>query len=96
MFKVNHVTLITLSGLVWLAVGCVLLPLGLNFVVASLLKENVAQPHPVLNFIAPYAGGLDSAALVWIAFMLFVGFLKGRRVFAEGVHRSVKRIFSLS
>lgn len=95
MFKVSHVTLIVLSGLVWLAVGAMLLPLGLNFVVGSLLHENAAQPHPVLQFLAPYSGGLDQAALIWIAIMLFVGFLKGRRVFAKGVERSVSRIQTL-
>lgn len=95
MFKVSHATLILLSGIVWLAVGCFLLPLGLNFVVDALLLENASQPHPVLNFLAPYAGGLDQAALVWIALMLLIGFLKGRSVFAKSVQRSVKRIYTL-
>jgi hypothetical protein len=95
MFKVSHVTLIAISGLVWLGVGAMLLPLGLNFVVGSLLHENAAQPHPILHFLSPYAGGLDQAALIWIAIMLFVGFLKGRRVFAKAVQRSVGRIHTL-
>lgn len=95
MLKVSHATLIALSGMVWLAVGCFLLPLGLNFVVEALLKENAALPHPVLNFLSPYVGGLDQAALVWIALMLFIGFLKGRSVFAKSVKRSVNRIFTL-
>lgn len=95
MFKVSHVTLIALSGLVWLLVGCFLLPLGLNFVVGALLKENAALPHPVLNFLSPYAGGLDQAALIWITLMLIVGFLKGRRVFSKAVQRSVERIHTL-
>lgn len=95
MFKVSHATMIFLSGFVWLVVGCFLLSLGLNFVVAALLKENVAQPHPILNFLASYAGGLDAAALIWIAFALFVGFLKGRHVFAKSVNRSVNRILTL-
>ncbi len=95
MFKVSHSTLIFLSGLVWLAVGCFLLPLGLNFIVGALLKENATQPHPVLNFLASYVGGLDQAALVWIAFTLFIGVLKGRRVFSKSVQRSVNRILTL-
>lgn len=95
MLKFSHATLVALSGLVWLVVGCFLLPLGLNFVVGALLRENAAQPHPVLNFFAPYVGGLDQAALVWIVLMLIVGFIKGRKVFAKSVHRSVKRIASL-
>ena len=95
MLKVSHVTLIALSGLVWLAVGCFLLPLGLNFVVGALLRENAALPHPVLNFFASFTGGMDQAALVWIGLMLFIGFLKGRSVFAKSVQRSVNRIYTL-
>jgi hypothetical protein len=95
MFKVSHAMLIFLSGFVWLAVGCFLLPLGLNFIVETLLKENSGQPHPILNFLAPYAGGLEPAALIWIAITLLIGFLKGRRVFAKSVNRSVSRILAL-
>jgi len=95
MFKVSHCAMLVLSGLVWMAVGCFLLPLGINFVVESILKDNAALPHPVLNFLAPYTGGLDQAALIWIAFALMVGFLKGRTVFAKSVQRSVNRIQQL-
>lgn len=95
MFKVSHATLIFLSGFVWLAVGCFLLPLGLNFIVDTLLKENSGQSHPILNFLAHYAGGLEPAALIWIAITLLIGFLKGRRVFAKSVNRSVNRILTL-
>jgi hypothetical protein len=95
MFKVSHSTLIFLSGFVWLAVGCFLLPLGLNFIVDTLLKDNAAHTYPILQFLAPYAGGLDAAAIVWIAFALLIGFLKGRRVFSKSVQRSVSRILNL-
>lgn len=83
MFKVSHATLIFLSGFVWLAVGCFLLPLGLNFVVASLLKENAAQPHPILHFFAPYVGGMDTAAVIWIALALLIGTLKENGCFPK-------------
>lgn len=95
MFKVSHSTLIFVSGLVWLIVGCFLLILGLNFIVGSLLQENAALPHPVLNFLAPYVGGFEQAVPVWIAIALFIGFLKGRRVFSKSVQRSVNRILTL-
>lgn len=95
MLKVSHSTLIMISGLVWLGAGCYLLPLGLNFVVESLLLENSALPRPVLNFLTPYAGGADSAALIWISLMLLVGFIKGRRIFSKSVKRSVDRIYTL-
>lgn len=95
MFKLTHATLIFLSGCVWLLVGCFLLPLGLNFIVETLLRENSGQFYPVLHFLAPYAGGLEPAALIWIAMTLLIGFLKGRRVFAKSVNRSVARILTL-
>lgn len=95
MFKVSHSTLIFLSGFVWMVVGCFLLPLGLNFIIGALLKENAGASYPVLNFLAGYAGGLDEAALMWIAIALLVGFLKGKAVFSKSVKRSVKRILAL-
>lgn len=95
MLKVSHFTLIFLSGLVWLIAGCFLLPLGLNFVVEALLKENATQSLPILKTIAPYVGGLDQAALSLIALMLLIGYFKGRSVFAKAVRRSVNRILTL-
>ena len=95
MLHVTHSTLLFLSGLVWLIGGCVLLPLGLNFVTGTLLIENIAQPHPILNFLAPYVGGTESAACFWIVFCLLIGFLKGRKIFSKTVNRSVNRILSL-
>lgn len=95
MFKVSHAKMIFISGLVWFAIGCMLLSLGLNFIVETLLIENAGQPHPVLNFMAPYAGGMESAALIWIAFALFIGFLKGKKVLSKSVNRNVNRITSL-
>lgn len=95
MFKCSHATLIFLSGLVWLGVGALLLPIGLNFIVSTLLIENSHHSYPVLSFISSYAGDVESAALIWIAIMLWVGFLKGRKVFSKSVSKSVSRITSL-
>ena len=95
MFKASHSTLIFISGLVWLVIGCILMPLGLNFIVESLLKENSSAPHPVLNFLGSITGGLDQAALILIACSIAIGFFKGRFVFAKSVNRSVNRILSL-
>jgi hypothetical protein len=94
MFKVNHQIMILISGLVWLAIGCFLLPLGLNFIVESLLEDN-ASAHPLLSFFSSYVGGLEQAALILVAVSLSIGFLKGRYVFAKSVTRSVNRILSL-
>jgi hypothetical protein len=95
MFKVSHSFLISIAGMIWLTVGCFLLPLGLNLVIAAILKDNAMVALPVLSFFSPYVGGLEQAALVWISIMLLVGFFKGRFVFIKSVNRSVYRILSL-
>lgn len=96
MFKVSHPILIAISGLIWLAIGCFLLPLGLNFVIESILKENLLiMQRPVLDLLSPYLGGLELAALAWIAFCLFVGFFKARYVFSKTVQKGIERIQSL-
>lgn len=87
--------MIFLSGFVWLAVGGFLLPLGLNFIIDALLKDNASQPHPVLNLLSPFAGSIEGAALIWIAFALLIGYFKGSRIFSKTVNRSVNRILSL-
>lgn len=93
--RVSHSTLVFLCGFLWLGIGCYLLPLGLNFIIGALLLENIAEPRPVLNFLAPYVGGVEPAALIWIAFALLVGYAKGRKVFAKSVKRTVDRIVTL-
>lgn len=95
MFKARHSTLLFISGLIWLIIGCILLPLGLNFVVESILIENFhVGSRPVLDFIAPFSGGVDQAALLLIACALGIGFLKGKYVFSKSVDRGVKRILT--
>ncbi|MDP1880613.1 MAG: hypothetical protein Q8K60_06710 [Parachlamydiaceae bacterium] len=96
MLKLSHTSLIVISGLIWLIVGCVLLPLGLNFIVDGVLKENFnASTHPILDFFIPIAGGVEQAALLLIACALAIGFMKGRYVFGKSVQRSVTRILTL-
>ncbi|CUI16546.1 Conserved putative membrane protein [Candidatus Protochlamydia naegleriophila] len=96
MFKVSHTTLVVISGLIWLAVGCLLLPLGLNFIVESILKDNLTtMSRPLLDPLMSLTGGPDQAVLVLIAIALWVGFIKGRFVFAKTVQSSVDRIRSL-
>jgi hypothetical protein len=96
MLKVSHTTLVVLSGLIWLAVGCFLLPLGLNFIVTSILRENLTTLHrPLLDNLASLTGGLEQATLVVIAIALWIGFLKGRYIFAKTVRKSVERILTL-
>lgn len=96
MLKVSHTVLTFVSGLVWLIIGCALLPIGLNFILEGILNQAITtQKYPLLNFFSGYAGGVEAAALIWIACALAIGFLKGKYVFAKSVQRSVNRIKSL-
>lgn len=95
MLKASHTTLIVISGLVWFVVGCFLLPLGLNFVVESILRENAHQNKPLLDIINSFVGSLDTSALIILFTALALGYVKGRFVFGKTVQKGVKRIISL-
>lgn len=96
MFKISHTVMITLSGLIWLAIGVMLLSLGLNFIVDSILKDSVASMHrPLLDIFGSLAGGYEQAAILVIALALLIGFAKGRFVFAKTVGKTVARILAL-
>ena len=96
MVKLSHSTLIALSGIIWLLVGGMLLSMGLNFIVASILNENLLiMNRPILDTLSPYVGGLDEAALMLIFLGLAIGFLKGRMVFSKTVAKTVARILTM-
>lgn len=95
MIKANHTILIVISGLIWLAIGCFLLPLGINFITEVILKNYSSVDRPLLSALAPYLGGVESAALVWVALCLFIGYFKARYIFSKTVEKSVSRILSL-
>lgn len=95
MFKFSHSSLIYLSGFIWFVIGCFLLSIGLNFIVSTLLLENASRHLPIFDFLSPLVKGRETAALLWIAFALFIGFLKGRKIFSKSVNRSVNRILTL-
>jgi hypothetical protein len=70
--------------------------MGLNFIVGSILNENLqSMSRPILDAIAPYVGGLDEAALVLILLGLALGFMKGRVVFSKTVAKTVARILTM-
>lgn len=94
MIKLSHKTLIVISGFIWMAIGCFLLSLGVNFLVESTKHEQVLYSghYPVIDGLSTFVGGLEQAALVLISFSLFVGYLKGRYVLGKSAHRGVERI----
>lgn len=98
MIKVSHKTLIIISGLIWLSVGCFLLPLGLSLLAGSTLKVRVLSlgNYPLIDQLAPYMGGAEQVALLLIALSLFIGYLKGRYVLGKSAQKGVERIRSFS
>ena len=56
MFNFRHRTLIIISGLIWLAVGLFLLPLGLRLVMESAQMHSVVSigHYPLMQFIVNF------------------------------------------
>lgn len=96
MLKVSHATLIVLSGLVWLAVGCWLLSLGINILIDATLHEQL--PHsaskPIVEFLSGFSASQESAVIILVAFCLFIGYMKGRYVLGKSAMKGVDRIRS--
>lgn len=92
MLKLSHAALVLISGLVWLAVGLFLFPLGLKLLVGSatayVFSEN---SYPLISLLTPYLGP-QQAAIFLIVIGLFIGQLKGKTVLNKSIQRSIKRI----
>lgn len=85
--------IITMSGLIWLVMGVVLMSKGLQFLVAS---SNLSHGYPpLIAKLTSLAGGTEQAALFLIVVALFLGFVKGRGVLAASAKKSIHRICSL-
>ena len=92
MPKVSHATMITLSGALWLAIGLMLLRIGVNLLLPP-QAESIAV-GPVINFLTPLLGGHKLALLSLIALALMVGYLKGRFVLGKAAKKGVERILA--
>ena len=92
MVKCKHSTLILLSGLVWLAVGGMLLLMGVR-----LLNELLAgtTSFPLIDLLAYSAGGREEGAAFLVALSLVIGTLKARTVFRKTVNRALSRFSTL-
>ena len=56
MLKLRHSTLMVISGAIWFAVGCYLLPLGINLLVG--ISEQTQTQMPLLGTFSAYLGGV--------------------------------------
>ena len=86
----NHRKWIALSGLIWFAAGGMLLLKGLRLIAEATLKTDTI----CFRFQETF-GSVQQSAFALIATALFIGFLKGRLVFAKTVQRITARILSL-
>lgn len=94
MLKFSHTTLIVISGCIWLCVGLVLLPLGLNFLTESTAHytENGVTAFPLLHQLIGFGMEAEQAAILLIALGLFIGYLKGKYVLAKSALKGIERI----
>lgn len=96
MLKVSHRMLIIFSGLIWLGVGCFLLPLGLNFLLGAIPLAHIHSDHhyPLLNFFLSFTSNVENATILLISLGLLIGYFKGRYVLGKSAVKGVQRICS--
>lgn len=96
MLKMSHKTLIIFSGLIWLAVGCFLLPLGLNFLLQAVQNTHLqaGYHYPLLDFFTSFTSNVENAVVVLIAIGMLIGYSKGRYVLGKSAQNGVRRIRS--
>ncbi|MCP5507301.1 MAG: hypothetical protein H7A37_03240 [Chlamydiales bacterium] len=97
MGRMSHKSLIFISGCLWIAVGMFLLPRGLKLLVAGSVPARYfdSLPYPLLDYLSPMVGGIETAAVIIIAVALVIGYLKARFVLSKTVKRVVTRVLSL-
>lgn len=98
MLKMSHKTLIILSGLIWLAVGCFLLPLGLNFLLQAMqnFRFHEINHYPLLNLFASLTSNVENSVILLVAIGLLIGYSKGRYVLGKSAIKGVQRIRTFS
>lgn len=91
--KCNHRVLITLSGLLWLAIGTFLLFIGLRFLTTSLLV--VSPGFSVASLMRSLPFSPENQAVCLMALAIFLGSFKGRFLLSKSAKRQLARIASL-
>ena len=98
MLKMSHKALIIISGLIWFAVGCSLLPLGLNFLLQAVQNRRYlgTDSYPFLNFFSSFTSDIENVVIILIALGMMIGYFKGRYVLGKSASRGVDRIRTFS
>lgn len=93
MLYFRHRTLIVLSGFVWLAVGVMLLSMGIRFLLGSLFGLYPDQGgFSLVSSLTASGVSPEVIALSLLSTCLFIGYLKGKMVLSKSVRRQVERI----
>lgn len=96
--RFKHRTLIILAGLVWVAIGALLLSLGIHFILEALRHPELAYipgRFSVLAFFDRYVSDRANAVILVVTVALMIGYFKGKMVLSKSVHRQIRRIESL-
>ncbi|QVL56425.1 MAG: hypothetical protein KFB95_04310 [Simkaniaceae bacterium] len=94
--RLSYRSAIIFSGLLWLAIGILLLSKGLSYLVVagSAHLEGTLQGFSLLTQIDRFVKNPEKSAIVLVSVGLVLGFFKGRMVMKKAVNRVVKRIHS--
>jgi len=94
--KLRHSHAIILSGVVWMAVGILLLTRGIQYLViaGNQVIGGTHQGFSLIQFFSRFSKDTEQAALIVIVLALVLGFIKGRFVLKKTVNRVVNRIHS--
>lgn len=94
MFRLTHRRATVLQGILWLLVGGMLVTMGCNFLVASLLAENQASGYLPLLRSLPVLDPELAALLVALA-AIALGWLKGYYILAKTASKQLIRLAKL-
>ena len=97
MFRLSHSKLYTISGLVWLGVGLMLLNTGLVLIMSGFQTNHFSPDGYSIFFswLSSFCSSPDNAAILLIGIGLILGFVKGRFVLQKAALKSYDRISQL-
>lgn len=96
--KFKHTTLILIAGFVWLAIGILLLSLGLNFLLDTLKDPgltHIAGKFSISNACARFSADPTKRVILIITAALLLGYMKGKMALGKSVKRQINRIEAL-
>ena len=94
--RLSYPSAIIFSGVLWLAIGILLLSKGLNYLVVAggAHLAGTLQGFSLLTQIDRFVNNPERSAIALVSVGLILGFFKGRMVMKKAVNRVVKRIRS--